>query len=129
VTLAYVESSALVKLAVAEPETRRLRDALAAHPRLVASELTGIEATRAAWRRDGDPGATRARTALLNVFLLPIDRTVVDAATRLEPPTLRSLDAIHVATALVLQEDVVFYSYDTRTLDAALSAGLVTASP
>ena len=128
-TVAYLESSALVKLAVAERETPRLRDALLDHDQLVASDLAGIEVTRAAWRRDGEPGAARARAALLRILLIPIDRPIADAASRLGPPSLRSLDAIHVATAVALREDVVFYSYDVRTIAAAESAGLVTASP
>jgi predicted nucleic acid-binding protein len=130
VTVGYVESSALVKLAIAEPETRALRDALVAQERTVASDLGAVEMTRAAWRRAGEPGAARARAALLKIFLLPIDRAIVDTASRLEPVTLRSLDAIHVATALSLQADgIVFYSYDGRTLEAARAVGLPTASP
>jgi len=130
VTLGYVESSAMVKLAVPEIETEALRDALADHERLVASDLTAIETVRAARRRRGDVGAARARAALLTVNLLPIDRPVVEAAARLEPPTLRSLDAVHVATALQLvADDVIFYSYDVQTLDAAREAGMRVASP
>jgi len=130
VTLAYVESSAMVKLAVPERETELLRDVLATHERLVSSELTAIETVRAARRRRGDVGAARARAALLTVNLLPIDRPVIEAAARLEPSTLRSLDAVHVATALQLvADDVVFYSYDARTLDAARAAGIGVASP
>jgi predicted nucleic acid-binding protein len=130
VTVAYVESSALVKLAVAEPESPDLKGALVSHDRVVSSDLGAIEATRAAWRRDGDSGAARARAALLRIFLLPIDRPVVELASRLAPPTLRSLDAIHIATALgLIADDVTFYSYDQRTLDAARAVGLSTASP
>ncbi|MEX1006983.1 MAG: type II toxin-antitoxin system VapC family toxin [Acidimicrobiia bacterium] len=129
-TVAYVESSALVKLAVAEPETPDLKGALGAHDRIVSSDLGAIEATRAAWRRDGDSGAARARAALLRIFLIPIDRPVIDVACRLATPTLRSLDAIHIATALGLIADgVTFYSYDQRALDAARAAGLSVASP
>jgi uncharacterized protein len=51
-------------------------------------------------------------------------------ACHLAPPTLRSLDAIHIATALAVgRDDVVFYSYDQRALDAARAAGLTVASP
>jgi hypothetical protein len=120
----------LVKLAVAEPETPVLKDALGTHDRIVSSDLGAIEATRAAWRHDGDSGAARARAALLTMSMIPIDRPIVDVACRLFPPTLRSLDAIHIATALgLIADDVVFYSYDLRALDAARTAGLTVASP
>ena len=129
-TIAYVEPSAMVKLAIAEPETRTLKDALTSHARLVASDLAAIETVRAARRRDGDAGAARARAALLNFNLIPIDRPIVDNATRLEPRELRSLDAIHIATAISLRaDDVTFYSYDARTIEAARAAGLSVASP
>lgn len=129
-TVGYIESSALVKLAIAEPETRALRDALLGHERLTASELSAIEATRAAWRRDGHAGAARARAAVLRIGLIPIDRPIVDTATRVTPPSLRSIDAIHLATALSIGiDDVVFYSYDRRTIEAATMLGVVVASP
>lgn len=129
-TLAYVESSAMVKLAVREAQTSALRDALAVHERLVTSDLTAIETVRAARRSRGDVGMAHARAALLTVDLVPIDQPVVDAASRLEPIALRSLDAVHVATALAfVADDLVFYSYDARTVDAAKSVGLTVASP
>lgn len=128
-TVAYVESSALVKLVRAEPHTEALRAALAAGAR-ITSDLSITEVTRAARRTDGDAGVARARVTLLAFETTPIDRQIVDRAAALEPPTLRSLDALHVASALALESpDVVFYSYDERTIDAARVHGLVTASP
>jgi predicted nucleic acid-binding protein len=130
VTVAYVESSALVKLAVRELETLELRAALASHEHVVSSALSTVEVTRVAWRANGEPGIVRARAALLNVNTIPIDWRTIDASSRLAPPSLRSLDAIHVATALGFVEDgVVFYSYDRRALEAARTAGLAVKSP
>jgi prevent-host-death family protein len=59
----------------------------------------------------------------------PATASFDDIPPPLGPRGTAGTDAIHVATALVLQGDVVLYSYDARTLDAAQSAGLVTASP
>lgn len=129
-TVAYVEASALVKLVIHELETLELRAALASHEQVVSSDLSTVEVTRVAYRADGEPGIVRARAALLNVNSIPIDRRTIDTSSRLPPPSLRSLDAIHVATALGFVEDaVVFYSYDHRALEAARTAGLAVASP
>ncbi len=131
VTSAYVETSAMAKLVLDEIESRDLRDALQSHdgPRLT-SELTVLELGRAARRGLGDTGIARARATILAFELLSIDRAVIDRASRIDPRSLRSLDAIHVASALALElPDVVFYSYDQRTIDAARANGLVTASP
>lgn len=128
-TVAYVEASALVKLALVEDHSADLRDALRGTV-LVTSELSVLEVGRALLRSDGDAGLARARAELLRFDTLPVDRGVLDQATRLEPAVLRSLDAIHVASALALgAPDTVFFSYDARTREVARSNGLVTASP
>ncbi|MSO78471.1 MAG: PIN domain-containing protein [Acidimicrobiia bacterium] len=129
VTTAYVESSALVKLVVDEPESSALRSALE-HATRTTSELAITEVVRGARRRHGDTGSARARAAILSFELMSVDRPVLDAAARLDPPNLRSLDAIHVATALTLgSADVVFFSYDRRTIEAAEAHGLTVSSP
>jgi len=128
-TVAYVESSALVKLALAEDHSADLRAAIRGGD-LVTSQLSALEVGRALLRSHGDAGLARARTEMLRFETLRVDRSVLDAATRLEPTLLRSLDAIHVASALALATaEVVFYSYDARTLEAARANGLTTASP
>jgi predicted nucleic acid-binding protein len=130
VTTAYVESSALAKLVLDEEGSAELRSALRRHDHVVSSDLTTIEVSRAAFRARGEVGLAQARAALLPIASLAIDRAVIVTAARLEPRSLRSPDAIHVATALALAaDDPVFYSYDARTLDAARAAGLSTASP
>ena len=129
-TTAYVESSAMTKLVLDEHESASLRNALGEHEHIVASDLTTLEVMRAAARVRGDEGMAQARAALVPVGNLPIDRSIIAVASRLEPRSLRSLDAIHVATALTLSpDDVTFYSYDARTIEAARSAGLSVASP
>lgn len=62
--------------------------------------------------------------------LIPLDPPIVQAASGLNPPAIRALDAIHVASALALGDELEsFVSYDRRQLDAARGAGLVVASP
>lgn len=128
-TVAYVESSALVKLALTEDHSSDLRNALRSSE-LVTSELTITEVGRALRRSNGETGLARARAEILRFELLAVERTILERATVVEPTVLRSLDAIHVASALAIgSPDVVFYSYDQRTIDAARANGLVTASP
>jgi len=130
VTVVYVESSAMVKLWRTEPETDALREDLGRSTVLVGSDLTRIEVMRTAARQAGDVGRARARSVLLGLTTVPVDRQIVDAAAALGPDSLRSLDAIHVATALAVDDgDLVFYSYDRRALEAARANGLRTASP
>ena len=127
---AYVESSAVVKLATNEAESDELRAMLVLDDILVTSRLTAVEVIRAGARADGDVGRALARAALTRFATVPVDHAVLDAAARLVPDQLRSLDAIHVATALAVDDgDLVFYSYDRRALEAARANGLRTASP
>lgn len=129
-TTPYVESSALVKLVVDETGNAEVRQALASMERGVTSELTLVETVRAAGRVGGDPGRARARATLLAFDLRRIETDIVQRAATMDPPELRSLDAIHVATALSLGvPDCVFVSYDERALAAAEDAGLATLSP
>ncbi len=129
-TVAYLESSALVKLVVLEPESDALHDVIATHEQLVTSELAVVELGRAARRARGKRGVDRAGEILGALHLAPIDRAVLARARGLAPLTLRSLDAIHVATAIELDiDDLVFVAYDARCLDAAESVGLAVTSP
>lgn len=129
-TVAYVETSAVAKLVLDEPHGAALRSALRTHGgRQVTSELSALELGRACRRALGDTGLAAARATVLAFDLLTVDRLVLAAATRLEPTGLRSLDAIHVASALAFGTDVLFYSYDGRTVEAARANGLAVASP
>jgi uncharacterized protein len=83
-----------------------------------------------ACRRYGHDYAARAEAGLGAVALVPIDAAVLDTAATLDPPGLRSLDALHLATALSLGESLgVFIAYDSQLLDAALTRGIPTAAP
>jgi predicted nucleic acid-binding protein len=113
-----------------EPESTALALALeVGRHDLVSSSLLVIEAQRAA-RRYGDSALQRARAGATALTLIPIDGATLDLASRLDPPDLRSLDAIHLATALSIADDLdAFYTYDHRLADAAASAGLAVAAP
>ena len=131
----YVDSSALVKLIVHEPESPELED-LTAGREIVASELVLAEVPRAI--RRAAQGARGKREALARgievvlgaVALLPLDRTVLLRAGAFEESFLRALDAIHIATALAVADEIdSFVSYDARQADAARIAGLPVVSP
>lgn len=128
--LVYLDTSAFVKLAISEPETAALVAALTAKTRLVASEILEVEALRAARRADDEDGVTAARAQLAGVRLLPLTDQIRKRAGELEPATLRSLDAIHIATALDLGKRLArIYVYDARMAAAARDAGLHVFAP
>ncbi len=128
--LAYLDASAIVKLVVEESESPALREALAAWPDRVSSALALVESHRAARRRDPPPPPERVDTVLAGLTLIPLDLETLRAAATLPHPALRALDAIHVATAASLQEDLgVLVAYDDRLLRVADALGLPTAQP
>lgn len=127
----YLDSSALVKLVITEPETRALASWLAQRADLpmVSSVIHRTEVPRAVWRAEPSafPRSYRQVRGVERVALTP---EVLDTAAALAPASLRSLDAIHVASALSIRRDLAaFVAYDKRLLDAAAAAGLPTASP
>lgn len=128
--LVYLDTSAFVKLVISEPETAALVAALSPKTLLVASEILEVEALRATRRATGEDGATAAHAQLGGVRLLPLTAQIRRRACELEPPTLRSLDAIHIATALDLGERLAcMYAYDERMATAASKAGLRVCAP
>ncbi len=132
----YVDSSALVKRALREPESEFItaeleRLAIAGTP-FFSSTIAWVESSRAIRkRRDGvAPGAIAdlVEVALSGVSEFTVSETVVSLARRIGPLTLRSLDAIHLATATLIDADLVI-AYDERLLLAAEELGFATASP
>ena len=128
-TAAYVDSSALVKLVIPEPESAALRVELARWQPHVVSAIARVEVVRACTRVD-----ERARPVAEDVVgaldLIAVEGEVLDAAARVEPSALRSLDAIHLASALLIGDALgVVIAYDERLLAALRSAGLRTATP
>ena len=128
----YLDSSALVKLVVAEPETAALRAYLVGKAP-ASSEIAVVEVMRAVGRLQRDrPDTVQAagRTVMESIQLIPLTRGTVAVACGVEPPMLRSLDAIHVASALALAEVLgSMVTYDVRMQEAARLAGLRVAAP
>jgi hypothetical protein len=127
----YLDSSALVKLAIVEPESEALRAYLAERaddPR-ISSDLVRVEVTRAVMR--SQPSALlQAQQAVSRVNKLLVGPELLATAASLQPPTLRSLDAIHLASALLLRNRLTaFVGYDGRLNAAARAAGLPVATP
>lgn len=127
----YLDASALVKLAVTERESAALIEWLGDSPNIVrvSSPIARVEVPRAVWR--ADPGSLpQAYTVVRRVRDVRVTADVITRAAGVRPSTLRSLDAIHLASALTIKRDLTaFVSYDQRLLTAAKEAGLPTASP
>ena len=127
----YVDSCVVVKLIRDEEHTMALKAHLASEAvEIVSSELTKVEVCRTLIR-DGQREATREVTkmVLARIAKLPIN-AVLDIAADLDGPTLRSLDALHVATARMLGPAVTqFITYDRRLAKAATEAGLPLTMP
>jgi predicted nucleic acid-binding protein len=124
----YLDSSAIVKLVVREPETADLVQAVQADPEIVSSGLAWTEVMIAV-RRAGRSTA-RAERVLDGIALIPIDDGILHEAAALGPKDLRTLDAIHVATVLSLRPDVeTMITYDVRQALVASALGLVVAMP
>ncbi len=127
----YIDSSAIVKLVAPEPETDALIAFLSTDPERVSSALASVEVCRAVQRVGGDEGLfRRAREVLSRISLIRIDDPVLRTAAELDPPTLRSFDAIHLATALSTVEPVAaLVTYDSRLRDASRLSGIAVESP
>lgn len=127
--VAYLDSSAVVKLVIPEVESKELLDFVCQLDRAISSELTVIEVGRAASRANGEAGLNRAVEACRRIDLQPIDSHIIDRARRLQPAGLRSLDAIHLASALEPRVAPILVAYDNRLLEAAQDHSLTVASP
>jgi uncharacterized protein len=130
VNAAYIDASALVKLFKAEPETAAFRVALADWPVQVASELIRVEAVCTARRLGGEDVLERAVAALERINLIPMSAEIIDLATGVYTPVLRAMDAIHLATALTMQEDLgAVFVYDADLHAAAQAHDLHPLAP
>ncbi len=129
--LLYLDSSALVKLVVRERESPALVELLAEWPNRVTSAIASVEVVRAARYASSDAVVhRRAHEVMAAVNLLSVATGVLNAAAHLDPPSLRSIDAIHLAAALSLGADLgAFVAYDERLVDAARRLGLAVLAP
>jgi predicted nucleic acid-binding protein len=125
----YLDSSAVVKLVVREPESVALRRHLRRRQPLASSALAGTEVIRALLPL-GETAVQRGYEVLASLELLRVNDRVLRSAGILEPAELRSPDAIHLASAQLFGADLrQMVTYDDRMLEAARALGLKTASP
>ncbi|MGW7686555.1 type II toxin-antitoxin system VapC family toxin [Kribbella sp. NPDC054772] len=126
----YLDSAAIVKLVHAEAESDALRHWLDERAEIdwVSSVLAEIESTRAL-ARHAPQAVTRLARVLDLTDLLELDSGTRILAQTVRPATVRSLDAIHLATALRIQPLTSFVTYDKRLADAARTAGLAVDAP
>ena len=125
----YLDSSALVKLAVREPESDALRTSIRRRRPLVSSALARTEVSRALLPL-GPEAVRRGQEVLSHIDLVRINDRVLSAAGAMLPEELRSLDAIHLATAAQLGTDLSrIVTYDERMADAARTLGWTVSSP
>jgi predicted nucleic acid-binding protein len=129
--LLYLDASALVKLVITEPESEALLGLLSSREDLVSSAVAVVEVVRAARRASDSPkAAARARDVVRAVHLLAVDLKVLERAAELEPSSLRGLDAVHLASALSLEDELAaMVVYDQRLSAAAEAAGLQVLAP
>ena len=124
----FLDSSAIVKLVVEEAESEMLRQFLSGST-FVASEIARTEVLRAVARRDPNR-LDLAREILRAAHSLAVTPEALDVAAHLLPPILRSLDAIHLASALTLGNELqAFVAYDERLLASASALGMPVAAP
>lgn len=127
----YLDSSAIVKLVLPEPETRALVSRLDHDPEVISSALARVEVLRALKRIGPTPAVWRqAERVLARIALVRVDDAVLDSAAAIDPAELPSLDAVHLATALGIGERLAgLVTYDSRLGDAADRAGLPVLMP
>ncbi len=126
----YLDTSALAKLVIREPETAALNRWLRRRQGQVwvTSVVGRIELIRAV--RRAAVSETGASLLLAGLDTIPLATYVADLAQTAEPPTLRTLDAIHLASALSVGAELsAFCCYDNRLQDAASEAGLAVHAP
>lgn len=132
----YLDSSALVKRSVTETQSEQLRETIDQLQRsgdeLSSSSVAWIEVNRVLRSRLETEHPARivelVESALSGVDEVPLGSVVASLARRIGSPKMRSLDAIHLATASVIDADVVV-AYDRRMLSVASEMGFATLSP
>jgi predicted nucleic acid-binding protein len=128
--IAYADSSALVKLIFAERETPALEAFMADLDGVISSRLSLLECHRTAYRKGQTPTLSTIDDVFAAIYLFDVTRAVLEAAETVPTADLRSLDAIHLATALSLAtSDKVLITYDDRLAAAARANALQVVQP
>lgn len=127
--VAYVDSSAIVKTIIKEPQSAALRRQLRQFDSHVSSGLARTEVIRAVRRADIE-ALPRAYDALGKITFIEVNAVLLDAAGQIEPAAIRSLDAIHLAAARLVADSLdALFTYDTRMTEAAKSLGFAVLAP
>ncbi|MBA3432439.1 MAG: type II toxin-antitoxin system VapC family toxin [Actinobacteria bacterium] len=128
--MTYLDSSAIVKLIRRENGSESLHAAARDWDHVASSALGRIEVLRAVRRRGGPDLLDRATQVLESLFLIPMDNDIIGLAAELDPPGLRTLDSIHLASALSLGDPLErLVTYDHRLADAADRVSIPVFSP
>jgi len=127
----YLDTSALLKLIVKEPESSALETYLGGFQsdRRFTAALARAELVRAVARRESTASVEHARRVLGRLDLVPLTNRLLDAAAAMTPQALRTLDAIHLATAMTAPDLRAVVTYDRRLADAAAAHGIPAVNP
>ena len=126
----YIDASALVRLVLAERGWEALSAYLADHPDRAVSAIAVTEVRRALLRSMGSAArARRAAEVLARIDLVAVTPAIIQRAGDLLPTMLRTLDAVHLATALEIGPIAAVVTYDHRLAEAALANGINVAAP
>jgi predicted nucleic acid-binding protein len=127
-SMAYIDASALVKLILAEAESLEMARWYLESDRVLTSRIGIIETRRAVSRRSHDP--VHLERVLSGVEVISVTPRLGDRAAAINPASVRTLDAIHLATALSIGSGLTsFVTYDDRLAHAARALGLPVVSP
>lgn len=128
-SLVYVDTSALGRSLLEEPDKPAIERELETFRRRISSSLLRVELRRLGLRRDM---LNRVDPLLTGIALIPLDEQVLAAAETLTPSTVATLDAIHLATAVRLfteGELDALMTYDKQLADGARTHGITVLSP
>jgi predicted nucleic acid-binding protein len=124
----YLDASALVKVFREEPESDAMAEELRRWGGHAMSVVGDVEVRRAALRAGADSHVVER--VLSSIAAIELDEGVRELASSIEPPALRALGAIHLASAISLEDDLgAIACYDERLATAARAAGIAVVSP
>jgi predicted nucleic acid-binding protein len=127
----YLDTSALVKLVVQEPESSALEAYLREYPAdaRFTSALARTELVRAVTRQQSIDSIAHARRVLARMNLVPLTNRLLDAAATMMKRELRTLDALHISAALTAPTLRAVVTYDNRMSQAVAEIGIAVATP
>jgi predicted nucleic acid-binding protein len=128
-TIAYIDASAIAKLSLDEPGSVAMTRWYVEADRVLASRIAVVETRRALARRPMAAEASSVERALRSFEIVEFDERIARVAAEIRPTSLRTLDAIHLATALEIGPIDAFVTYDDRLAEAARAIGLPVVRP